>query len=49
MIVGIAIPDVFVTADDVSQGKPMPDPYLLGAKKCGVKPENCSFSSRGVI
>lgn len=20
-----------------------PDPYILGAKKCGVKPENCMF------
>ncbi|KAK7060469.1 DL-glycerol-3-phosphatase [Paramarasmius palmivorus] len=38
---GIKIPDVFVTADDVSKGKPEPDPYLLGAEKCGVRPENC--------
>uniref|UniRef100_A0A0W0EZ85 Phosphatase n=1 Tax=Moniliophthora roreri TaxID=221103 RepID=A0A0W0EZ85_MONRR len=40
-IAGITAPDVFVTADDVSKGKPEPDPYLLGAEKCGVKPENC--------
>ncbi|KAK1231801.1 DL-glycerol-3-phosphatase [Marasmius sp. AFHP31] len=37
----IPIPDVFVAAEDVSKGKPEPDPYLLGAKQCGVKPENC--------
>jgi len=38
---GVPIPDVFVTAEDVTQGKPFPDPYLLGAKKCDVKPERC--------
>jgi len=40
-ITGIPIPDAFVTADDVAQGKPHPDPYLLGAQKCGVPPERC--------
>ncbi|KAK2466102.1 hypothetical protein APHAL10511_001744 [Amanita phalloides] len=38
---GIPIPDVFITAEDVTLGKPNPEPYLLGAKKCGLKPENC--------
>lgn len=38
---GIPIPDAFVTAEDVTQGKPYPDPYLLGAQKCGVSPEKC--------
>jgi len=38
---GIKIPDVFVTAEDVKEGKPAPDPYILGAEKCGVKPERC--------
>lgn len=38
---GIPIPDAFVTAEDVKQGKPYPDPYLLGAQKCGVSPEKC--------
>jgi len=37
----IPMPSVFVTADDVSRGKPYPDPYLLGAKKSGVPIENC--------
>lgn len=27
-----------VTAYDVKQGKPKPEPYLMGMKKCGVKP-----------
>jgi len=38
---GVPVPDVLVVAEDVTQGKPCPDPYLLGAKKCGVKPEDC--------
>jgi len=38
---GVPIPDVFVTAEDVTRGKPLPDPYLLGAKQCNVKPERC--------
>ncbi|KAF9649351.1 phosphatase [Thelephora ganbajun] len=38
---GIKIPDIFVVAEDVKQGKPAPDPYILGAGKCGVKPERC--------
>ncbi|KAF7332251.1 hypothetical protein MKEN_00106300 [Mycena kentingensis (nom. inval.)] len=40
-IAEIPVPDVFVVAEDVERGKPFPDPYLLGASKCGVKPENC--------
>ncbi|KAF8812261.1 HAD-like protein [Phlegmacium glaucopus] len=39
--VGIPVPDVFVVSEDVARGKPFPDPYLLGAKRAGVKPENC--------
>ena len=38
---GIPIPDQLVTANDVSRGKPNPDPYLLGAQRLGVDPENC--------
>ncbi|KAJ7094586.1 phosphatase [Mycena belliarum] len=40
-LAGVPMPDAFVVAEDVAQGKPYPDPYLLGAKLCGVKPENC--------
>ncbi|KAG8890602.1 hypothetical protein FRB98_007157 [Tulasnella sp. 332] len=39
--VHIRQPPVFVTADDVARGKPFPDPYLLGAEKCGVDPTKC--------
>ena len=37
---GIDAPRV-VTIDDVSRGKPDPEPFLLGAKLLGVPPENC--------
>ncbi|KAF8631607.1 hypothetical protein AX15_002354 [Amanita polypyramis BW_CC] len=37
----IPVPDVFITAEDVAMGKPNPEPYLLGARKCGVQPEKC--------
>ncbi|KAI6047475.1 HAD-like domain-containing protein [Pisolithus marmoratus] len=40
-IVGIDIPDVLITAEDVNKGKPSPDPYLLGASQCGVEPSRC--------
>ncbi|TFL06297.1 HAD-like protein [Pterulicium gracile] len=31
----------YITSNDVSNGKPHPDPYLAGAKKCGVDATNC--------
>lgn len=34
----------YVTSDDVDHGKPHPDPYLAGAKKCGVDPSKCMYS-----
>ncbi|KAJ6598868.1 HAD-like domain-containing protein [Mycena vulgaris] len=40
-LAGVPVPEILVVAEDVTQGKPCPDPYLLGAKLCGVKPENC--------
>ncbi|THH12493.1 hypothetical protein EW146_g7647 [Bondarzewia mesenterica] len=39
--VGINIPDGIVYAEDVEKGKPQPDPYLLGAKRCGFDPKHC--------
>jgi len=33
--------DTVVTADDVSRGKPSPDPYVLAAQRLGVAPERC--------
>jgi len=38
---GIPIPDRIVTADDVSEGKPHPAPYLAGAALLGLRPEEC--------
>ena len=38
---GITKPAVFVTADDITHGKPHPEPFLLGAKKLGIDPEKC--------
>lgn len=37
----IAIPDQCVTADHVAQGKPDPEPYLVGAQRLGVDPAQC--------
>ncbi|MEY4347635.1 MAG: hypothetical protein RIS43_54 [Actinomycetota bacterium] len=33
---GLPIPEVFVTFDDVTNGKPHPEPYLLGATLMGL-------------
>ena len=38
---GLPIPAQIVTADDVTQGKPAPEPYLLGARRLGIAPERC--------
>lgn len=34
-------PPVLITADDVGQGKPDPEAYLLAAKRLSVTPEQC--------
>jgi len=38
---GLALPPLLVTSDDVTQGKPAPDGYLLGAARCGATPAAC--------
>jgi len=38
---GMPVPDVLITAEDVTIGKPAPDGYLLGAKKLGADPSQC--------
>lgn len=38
---GLPMPEVFVTAEQVTRGKPEPDPYLLGAKLLGLAPQEC--------
>lgn len=40
-LAGIPDPKVLVAADDVSNGKPHPEPYLKGAELLGVKPQEC--------
>ncbi|VDC06654.1 unnamed protein product [Peniophora sp. CBMAI 1063] len=40
-IVGIDRSESFVYAEDVTKGKPQPDPYLLGASRLGVDPTKC--------
>lgn len=38
---GLPVPDVLVTSDDVTNGKPDPEPYLKGAQGLGFRPEEC--------
>jgi len=38
---GLPVPKVLITADDVTNGKPHPEPYLKGAAGLGFKPEEC--------
>lgn len=38
---GIPVPANPVTADDVSKGKPDPEPYLVGARTLDVDPADC--------
>jgi mannitol-1-/sugar-/sorbitol-6-phosphatase len=40
-LAGIPLPKVMVTADDVTNGKPDPEPYLKGAEGLGVMPKEC--------
>jgi sugar-phosphatase len=39
--VGVPLPRVMVAADDVTHGKPHPEPYLKGAHLLGVNPADC--------
>jgi mannitol-1-/sugar-/sorbitol-6-phosphatase len=39
--VGLPMPERFVSADDVENGKPHPEAYLKGAEVLGVRPEAC--------
>lgn len=38
---GLPIPEVLVTSDDVTNGKPHPEPYLKGAERLGFDPAEC--------
>ena len=39
--VGLPLPERLVTADDVENGKPHPEPYLKGAEILGAAPDGC--------
>jgi|ERR1700722_5052319 sugar-phosphatase len=48
----LTVPEHFITADMVTNGKPSPEPYLKGAALLGLKPEDCLViedSSAGAI
>jgi mannitol-1-/sugar-/sorbitol-6-phosphatase len=38
---GLPVPEVLVTSDDVTNGKPHPEPYLKGAERIGASPAEC--------
>lgn len=38
---GMPIPETLVSVDDVTKGKPDPEPFLLGAARLGVDPKEC--------
>lgn len=40
--VGLPVPERFVAAEDVTEGKPHPEAYLKGAEILGVSPEDCA-------
>ncbi len=39
--VGLPIPSVLVTGDEIAAGKPAPDGYLLAARKLRIEPSEC--------
>lgn len=38
---GLPVPEVLVTSDDVTNGKPHPEPYLKGSDRLGFLPDEC--------
>ena len=38
---GLPLPEHLLTANDVTQGKPSPEPYLKGAALLGFEPQDC--------
>jgi sugar-phosphatase len=38
---GLPAPEILVSAEDVTRGKPAPDGFRLGAHKLGADPRNC--------
>ena len=40
-VAGLPVPAKMITADDVTRGKPDPEPYLAGATALGFEPKAC--------
>lgn len=38
---GLPLPKTLITSNDITNGKPHPDPYVKGAAKLGVSPAEC--------
>jgi sugar-phosphatase len=38
---GLEVPEVLITADSIKNGKPHPEPFLLGVAALGVEPGRC--------
>ena len=38
---GLPSPEVLITADDIENGKPNPEPFLKAAEKMGIDPKEC--------
>ena len=38
---GLPVPARMIAADDITKGKPDPEPYLAGARLVGYQPQNC--------
>jgi sugar-phosphatase len=38
---GLPLPEVLISGDDVAQGKPDPEGYLKAASRLGVSPDRC--------
>ena len=40
-VAGLPVPEKIVTSDDITNGKPYPEPYVKGAQLLGVAPQDC--------
>ncbi len=40
-VAGLPVPVTMITADDVTRGKPDPEPYLAGARSLRFEPKDC--------
>ncbi len=38
---GLPVPALFLTSNDITHGKPHPEPYLKAAEKLGASPQEC--------